>query len=60
MTHDEYYSEYDGVHVIGDGDMLCARFDDFVDLQESPSGWGHTDAEAIAALAVSARELAHE
>ena len=49
----EYQSIYERVEVVGDGDMLCARFHDFANLQESPSGWGTTDAEAIA-------ELAHE
>ena len=53
----EYYSQYGGVHVIGDGDCLCARFDDFENLQESDAGFGSTDAEAIAALAISVREL---
>ena len=48
---ENYRSVYDGIEVVGDGDMLCARFDDFEDLQVSPAGFGKTDAEAIAALA---------
>jgi endonuclease III len=52
----EYHSAYDGVHVDGDGDMLCAKFDDFVNLQESDCGFGRTDAEAIVELAKETRK----
>ena len=52
----EYHSAYDGVHVDGDGDMLCAKFDDFVNLQESDCGFGRTDAEAIVELAGGTRK----
>ena len=52
----EYHSAYDGVHVDGDGDMLCAKFDDFVNLQESDCGFGRTDAEAIVELAGETRK----
>ena len=34
-----------------DGDMWCATFDDFVDLQESEAGFGKTALEALAELA---------
>lgn len=33
-----------------DGDKICATFDDFVNLQESPAGFGDTEAEAKANL----------
>lgn len=33
-----------------DGDKICATFDDFVNLQESPAGFGDTEAEAKASL----------
>ncbi|MEA3253585.1 MAG: hypothetical protein U9Q17_01410 [Chloroflexota bacterium] len=52
----EYRSVYDNIEVVGDGDTLCARFDDFEDLMESPAGFGDTDAEAIADLARNLRD----
>jgi hypothetical protein len=52
----EYHSAYNGVHVDSDGDMLCAKFDDFVNLQESDCGFGRTDAEAIVELAGETRK----
>lgn len=33
-----------------DGDQICATFDDFVNLQESPAGFWKTEAEAKANL----------
>ena len=33
-----------------DGTQRCAVRPDFVNLQESPAGFGDTDAEALAAL----------
>jgi len=30
-----------------DGDMICAVFHDFIDLQASPVGFGHTAEEAL-------------
>lgn len=33
-----------------DGDKICAVFDDFINLQESPAAFGDTADEAIAAL----------
>jgi hypothetical protein len=33
-----------------DGDKRCATRPGFVDLQESPAGFGETDAEALADL----------
>ena len=46
----EYYSGYEHAAVIGDGDRLVARFHDFKSLDESPSGYGYSDAEALANL----------
>lgn len=54
MTKD-YFSSYDHVQVYGDGDKLRACFHDFENLQESPAGFGNTDAEAIAELAHAVR-----
>jgi hypothetical protein len=47
----DYLSVYGEIEVVGDGDKLCARYSDFVNLQESPAGFGDTDAEAIGDLA---------
>jgi len=59
--HGNYHTCYGNVEVVGDGDALCAHFDDFVNLQESPAGFGHSDAEAIAELARDVRrQLAAE
>lgn len=33
-----------------DGNMRCATFESFINLQESPAGFGATDEEAIMAL----------
>lgn len=33
-----------------DGNMRCAHYHNFVNLQESPAGFGPTDEEAVAAL----------
>jgi len=49
--NEDYLSCYGNVEVIADGDSLCARFDDFENLQESPAGFGQSDAEALAELA---------
>lgn len=37
---------YDGVHFVPDGNMICCRFDDFIDPVVSPMGFGHTEQEA--------------
>ena len=52
----DYYSSYEHVEVVGDGDQLCAHFHDHEDLQVSPAGFGQTDAEAIADLAHCVRQ----
>ncbi len=52
---EEYYESYDGVEIVGDGDMLCARFDDFDDLQVSPAGFGKTEVDAVVELAKNTR-----
>jgi hypothetical protein len=40
------------VRVFRDGDMFCAVRPDFVNLQESPAGFGETEKEAIQALSL--------
>jgi len=38
------------VQYVRDGNQWCANFDDFVNLQESPAGFGDTKEEAFNAL----------
>jgi hypothetical protein len=38
------------IRIIADGDQFCAILANFVNLQESQSGWGATPQEALAAL----------
>jgi len=38
------------IRTMQDGGARCAHFADFINLQESPAGFGDTDEEAIAAL----------
>jgi hypothetical protein len=45
------YAEHVGAHVYMDGDQWCATKNDFVNLQESPAGFGPTIREALTALA---------
>jgi hypothetical protein len=45
------YAEYLGVKLSRDGNQWCATKGDFQNLQESPSGFGTTCLEALAALA---------
>lgn len=35
------------IHIEYDGDVLCAKFSDFENLEESPAGFGLTVQEAI-------------
>jgi hypothetical protein len=35
-----------------DGKTICATYDDFINLHESPAGFGETEKEAAAALAL--------
>lgn len=37
-----------------DGDQWCAHYEDFLNLQESPAGFGHTQEEAKRELLASA------
>jgi hypothetical protein len=37
----------DGVRVFQDGNCMCAVFPDFINLQESPAGFGNTEEEAV-------------
>lgn len=48
-------TKYDGIEVFQEGDMRCAVFEDFINFQDSFSGFGKTDLEAIVALANEAR-----
>lgn len=44
-------------HIKMDGNQWCATWPDFINLQESPAGFGDTPAEAIAELAaINAKE----
>lgn len=38
------------INVIKDGDAWCAHYDDFINLQESISGWGDNPRDAIKEL----------
>ena len=38
------------IRTLMDGNAWCAVMPDFINLQESPSGWGDTKEEAIASL----------
>ena len=40
-------------HLFKDGDMWCATFPDFINLQESDAGFGETPTIAIAELTKS-------
>ncbi|MFI3184620.1 MAG: hypothetical protein QX198_01415 [Methylococcaceae bacterium] len=44
------YAQYVGVTLQIDGDMWCATSKDFVDLQQSPAGFGVTPLEAMSVL----------
>lgn len=46
----EFVLRFDRLRLFKDGDQWCATYDDFVDLQESPAGFGDTALEALAAL----------
>lgn len=45
------YASYHGFRLSKDGDQFCATRSDFIDLQNSPAGFGATALEAISALA---------
>lgn len=45
------YAEHIGAHLFMDGNAWCATKNDFVNLQESPAGFGDTGREALTALA---------
>lgn len=45
------YAERIGAHVYVDGDAWCATKNDFVNLQESPAGFGPTVRDALTELA---------
>ena len=42
-----------GVLYTKDGDQWCAALEDFVDLHDSPAGFGDTKREALKALKAS-------
>ncbi|HED3890501.1 TPA: hypothetical protein R4229_002908 [Morganella morganii] len=46
------YAGVIGLHIKADGSSWCAHLMDFIDLQESPAGFGETKLEAMASLAV--------
>lgn len=49
----KHYAEYLGVNLFIDGTAWCATKKDFINLQESPSGFGKTAREALTALAIN-------
>lgn len=53
----EKYAEYIAVKLFKDGAQWCATRSDFINLQESPAGFGERAYEALAALA---KELGYE
>jgi hypothetical protein len=51
------YAERSGAHIYMDGNAWCATKNDFLNLQESPAGFGDTPREALTALA---KELGYQ
>lgn len=49
-----------GIKFSKDGDKVCATFADFVNLQESPAGFGDTEEEAKADLLKNAEKAEAE
>jgi len=47
----EHYADIVGVNIFLDGNRWCATRKDFVNIQESPAGFGHNALEAMAELA---------
>ncbi|MDT8900927.1 hypothetical protein [Anaeroselena agilis] len=47
------YADYCGLNLFQDGNSWCATRQDFINLQESPSGFGDTCLEAMADLCKS-------
>jgi hypothetical protein len=45
------YAKHIGANVVREGNQWCATRQDFVNLQESPAGFGDTVLEALSALA---------
>lgn len=43
-----------------DGDMICAHLNDFVNLQESPAGFGKTIKESVSDLLVNRKLHCHK
>jgi len=51
---EEYPCVRNGIRYSVDGNMICAvKDDDFINLQESPAGFGNTETEACANLVLS-------
>ena len=49
----DIYADRIGVGIVRDGKSWCAHLKDFVNLQESPAGFGDTKLEALADLATN-------
>lgn len=47
----EHYAKHIGARLYMDGDAWCATRQDFINLQESPAGFGSKAREALTALA---------
>jgi hypothetical protein len=48
-----------GYHLLRDGDAWAAVGPDFVDLQQSPAGFGATPEEAVGALRAALRKAGY-
>lgn len=51
----EFHKE--SINILKDGDMWCARFGDFINLQESIAGFGGTYVEALSNLLLEKMKL---
>lgn len=50
-TDAAHYAKHIGAHLFHDGNAWCATRGDFIDLIQSPAGFGETALDALAALA---------
>lgn len=59
MKNDEVLARYGNIEIVEGGGRFIARFDNFMNLQDSPWGDGKTHADAIAELARQLRRERH-
>ena len=57
MLNDPRSTYWPGIILTVDGNMLCAHLTTFVNLQESPAGFGETAKEAVVNLLVDMRRI---